>query len=101
MVDVIRKMYCCLIWVLYFSNESRQIQNLTLHLLHLVTMSWEARKVYGVAPNPRGYHTTVLYDSRLYVLGGYDGKNVFDDVHMLELSACAYLPQITNFEIDV
>jgi hypothetical protein len=57
--------------------------------------------VYGVAPNPRGYHTTVLYDSRLYVLGGYDGKNVFDDVHMLELSACAYLPQITNFEIDV
>lgn len=66
-----------------------------------MTMSWESRKIYGVAPNPRGYHTTVLYDSRLYVLGGYDGKNVFDDVHMLELSACAYLPQITNFEIDV
>lgn len=64
-------------------------------------MAFEVRKVYDSAPNPRGYHTTVLYDSRLYVLGGYDGKNVFDDVHMLELSACAYLPQITNFEIDV
>lgn len=64
-------------------------------------MSWEARKIYGAPPNPRGYHTTILYDSRLYIIGGYDGKNVFDDVYMLELSACAYLPQITNFEIDI
>ncbi|GAA5809710.1 hypothetical protein MFLAVUS_003123 [Mucor flavus] len=70
-------------------------------LLNLVTMSWETRKIYGGAPSARGYHTTVLHDSRLYILGGYDGRTVFEDVYMLELSACAYLPQITNFEIDV
>ncbi|KAI9025802.1 hypothetical protein CLU79DRAFT_803457 [Phycomyces nitens] len=70
-------------------------------LLNLVTMNWESRKIYGVAPSPRGYHTSVLYDSRLYILGGYDGRNVFEDVYQLDLSACAYLPQITNFEIDV
>ncbi|KAI7865208.1 uncharacterized protein EV154DRAFT_432980 [Mucor mucedo] len=70
-------------------------------LLNLVTMSWETRKIYGGAPSARGYHTSVLHDSRLYILGGYDGRHVFEDVYMLELSACAYLPQITNFEIDV
>ncbi|KAH8547732.1 hypothetical protein BGW37DRAFT_509210 [Umbelopsis sp. PMI_123] len=70
-------------------------------LLNLVTMNWETRKIYGTIPLPRGYHTVVLYDSRLILFGGYDGKNAFDDVYMLELSACAYLPQITNFTIDV
>jgi hypothetical protein len=66
-----------------------------------VTMNWETRKIYGTLPPARGYHTVVLYDSRLILFGGYDGKVAFDDVYMLELSACAYLPQITNFIIDV
>ncbi|KAI7852261.1 hypothetical protein BDC45DRAFT_545991 [Circinella umbellata] len=70
-------------------------------LLNLVTMSWEQRKIYGGAPSARGYHAAVLHDSRLYLLGGYDGKTVFDDVYILELSASSYLPQITNFEIDL
>ncbi|KAG2171465.1 hypothetical protein INT43_009126 [Umbelopsis isabellina] len=70
-------------------------------LLNLVTMNWETRKIYGTIPPARGYHTVVLYDSRLILFGGYDGKVAFDDVYILELSACAYLPQITNFIIDV
>ncbi|KAI9305180.1 hypothetical protein BJ944DRAFT_162201 [Cunninghamella echinulata] len=70
-------------------------------LLNLVTMSWETRKIYGTPPLARGYHTAVLHDSRLFILGGYDGSNVFDDLYSLELSSCAYLPQITNFDIDV
>jgi hypothetical protein len=69
--------------------------------LLIVSMNWERRKVYGSAPKARGYHTAVLYDSRLYIIGGYDGKNFFDDVYILELSSCAYLPQITNFEVDI
>ncbi|KAF0465446.1 galactose oxidase [Gigaspora margarita] len=68
-------------------------------LLNLVTMQWEVRKVYGTPPSGRGYHTTILYDSRLFVFGGYDGHSVFDDVYCLDLSACAYLPQITNFQL--
>ncbi|CAG8666797.1 19843_t:CDS:2 [Dentiscutata erythropus] len=64
-----------------------------------ITMQWEVRKVYGTPPSGRGYHTTVLYDSRLFVFGGYDGHSVFDDVYVLDLSACAYLPQITNFQL--
>ena len=42
-------------------------------LLNLVTMQWDRRKVYGKPPGGRGYHCAVLYDSRLFVLGGFDG----------------------------
>jgi len=68
-------------------------------LLNLVTMNWETRKIYGTIPTGRGYHTAVLYDSRIYVFGGYDGHHVFNEMYALELSACAYLPQITDFEV--
>ena len=64
-------------------------------------MVWEKRKIYGVSPTPRGYHSSILHDSRLYIIGGYDGKEIFNDMYILELSTCAYLPQITNFEIDM
>ncbi|KAF9926546.1 hypothetical protein FBU30_003873 [Linnemannia zychae] len=68
-------------------------------MLNLVTWSWETRKVYGIPPAGRGYHASLLYDSRLFVFGGYDGQTVFDDIYILDLSTCAYLPQITDFQI--
>ena len=83
-------------------------------------MNWETRTAYGTPITPRGYHVSFFHDSRIYVLGGYNGKTVFDDVYMLgnplsfilrsqsidifffpiELSASAYLAQITNFELE-
>ncbi len=42
-------------------------------LLNLVTMQWDRRRVYGTPPSGRGYHTAVLHDSRLFVIGGFDG----------------------------
>jgi N-acetylneuraminic acid mutarotase len=42
-------------------------------LLNLVTMMWDRRRVYGKAPSGRGYHGAVLYDSRVFVMGGFDG----------------------------
>ncbi|KAG0039385.1 hypothetical protein BGZ82_008485 [Podila clonocystis] len=68
-------------------------------MLNLVTWSWETRKVFGVPPAGRGYHASLLYDSRLFMFGGYDGQTVFDDIYILDLSTCAYLPQITDFQI--
>jgi hypothetical protein len=63
-------------------------------------MNWEARRVYGHTPTPRGYHSAVLYDSRIFVFGGYNGQSFFNDVYVLELSSFAYLPQIVNFSIN-
>lgn len=43
---------------------------------------------------------TVLHDSRLFVIGGFNGQSVFDEVFTLDLGGNAFLPQITNFVID-
>ncbi|KAI9007384.1 hypothetical protein BC832DRAFT_530645 [Gaertneriomyces semiglobifer] len=69
-------------------------------LLNLVTMCWETRPTNGrERPDGRGYHTAVLLDSRVWIMGGYDGNKVFEDLWALELSSFAYLPQITTFDL--
>ncbi|KAK4170442.1 Tip elongation aberrant protein 1 [Cladorrhinum sp. PSN259] len=70
-------------------------------LLNLVTMSWDRRKVYGLPPSGRGYHGTILHDSRLLTIGGFDGTEVFGDVWILELAVHAYYSQISHFTIEV
>ncbi|KAK4129471.1 galactose oxidase [Parathielavia appendiculata] len=70
-------------------------------LLNLVTMTWDRRKVYGLPPSGRGYHGTVLHDSRLLMVGGFDGSEVFGDVWSLELAVHAYYSQISHFKIEV
>ena len=65
-----------------------------LALLNLETLEWEFKEVLGKAPVGRGYHTATLYDSRLYVWGGYDGRSVFGDLAVLELGPLGYLPSV-------
>lgn len=72
-----------------------------LLLLNLVTMTWDKRKVYGQPPSGRGYHGTVLHDSRVLMIGGFDGNQVFGDVTILELAVHAYYSQISHFTIEV
>jgi Rab9 effector protein with kelch motifs len=66
----------------------------------LVSLQYEPRATLGRAPSPRGYHASFLADSRLFIFGGFNGHDVFDDVHVLDLAAAAYLPQVTSFSID-
>lgn len=73
---------------------------INLPLPTTVTLQWEPKKAYGIPPSARGYHMTVLHDSRLFVIGGFNGQNVFDEVFTLDLGGNAFLPQITNFVID-
>ncbi|KAI0031469.1 hypothetical protein K488DRAFT_10658, partial [Vararia minispora EC-137] len=72
----------------------------TLLLFNLVSLQFETRPSAGRPPPPRGYHVTLLADSRLFVFGGFSGHEVFDDVYILELAAAAYLPQVTSFHIE-
>ena len=82
----------------------------------LVSLSYEKRLVSGKGPSNRGYHATVLADSRLFVFGGFNGSEVFEgksnadygcgpthyfieDVYVLDLAGCAYLAQV-NPEFD-
>ncbi|KAF7791577.1 hypothetical protein EIP86_002593 [Pleurotus ostreatoroseus] len=72
-------------------------------LLHfpIVSLSFETRQVAGRAPSARGYHAALQTDGRVFVFGGFNGNDVFEDVHLLDLAAAAYLPQVTSFRIDV
>ena len=70
-----------------------------LNLLNLVTMSFESCKIQGDIPIGRGYTAGILVDGRIFYFGGYDGRHIYDDLYILELSSQAYLPQITKFEI--
>ena len=66
-----------------------------------VALSFEPRTTAGKPPSPRGYHVSFLADSRLFIFGGFNGNEVFDDVHILDLAGAAYLPQVTSFRIDI
>ena len=39
----------------------------------------------GTIPSPRAHHATALIDGSLYLLGGFDGKDAFDDAHALSI----------------
>ncbi|KAG1744459.1 hypothetical protein EDB19DRAFT_1894578 [Suillus lakei] len=69
--------------------------------LATVNLQYEPRTVKGKPPSARGYHATIIADSRLFVFGGFNGHDVFDDVHVLDLAGAAYLPQVMSFRIDV
>ncbi|KAH0833967.1 hypothetical protein J3R83DRAFT_11184 [Lanmaoa asiatica] len=88
-------------------------------LYNLVNLQYEPRPVCGKPPSARGYHVTIIADSRLFVFGGvssvsvclslapayqviqFNGHDVFDDVHILDLAGAAYLPQVMSFRIEV
>jgi len=54
----------------------------------------------GKVPMPWGYHASLLANSWLFFFGRFNGHDVFDDMHILDLAAAAYLPQVTSFSID-
>jgi hypothetical protein len=57
--------------------------------------------VYGKPPSSRGYHSAIVTDSRLFIFGGFNGRDNFEDVYVLDLAGAAYLPQVMSFEIEV
>jgi len=53
---------------------------------------WETpASVTGTVPTPRGHHTSLLHDNRLYFMGGTDGKTTFDETYVLDLGTWSYL----------
>ncbi|KAG6880931.1 hypothetical protein C0992_002308, partial [Termitomyces sp. T32_za158] len=65
------------------------------------SLTYEPRITYGNPPSGRGYHASILADSRLFLFGGHDGSSSFEDVYILDLAAGAYLPQVTSFSIEL
>lgn len=53
-----------------------------------MSLSYEKRLVSGKGPSNRGYHATVLADSRLFVFGGFNGSEVFEGKQIV-FSGCS------------
>ncbi len=69
--------------------------------LSAVSLQYEGRPrtFLGKGPSARGYHQTILADSRLFLFGGFNGFAAFDEVYIMDLAAGAYLPQVTSFKM--
>mmetsp|Transcript_126958 Transcript_126958/g.367476 ORF Transcript_126958/g.367476 Transcript_126958/m.367476 type:complete len:870 (+) Transcript_126958:2-2611(+) len=49
---------------------------------------WEALECSGEVPQSRSGHTCALHQNRyLYIFGGFDGSNCFDDLYVLDLES--------------
>ncbi|KAJ3773979.1 hypothetical protein FB446DRAFT_730682 [Lentinula raphanica] len=72
-----------------------------IRFFNLVNLQYEHRPTAGFAPSPRGYHSAILADSRLWVFGGYNGSHAYDDVFIADLAGGSYLPQVTSFSVEV
>lgn len=55
------------------------------------------KHITGLLPEPRGYHTLNLYENRIILIGGFDGRQALNDVHFLDLGSVSHLNiKITN-----
>lgn len=73
--------------IVFGGQDDGFIYQQTVHVLNLATMAWSTPTVTGVAPSPRGYHTSV-YDGanqRMIVFGGTDGTYQLQDAFALSL----------------
>ena len=55
----------------------------------------------GQLLSARGYHVSLLADSRVFVFGGFNGQDVYEDVHILDLAGSGYLAQVRAFDVVV
>jgi len=79
-------------------NAAEYVSDLLMY--NLVSLQYESRLILGRPPSNRGYHASILADSRIFVFGGFNGQIAFDDVYILDLAAGAYLPQVTSFTME-
>lgn len=42
---------------------------------------------------------SILADSRIFVFGGFNGQDVYEDVHVLDLAGSGYLAQVRSLDI--
>lgn len=62
-----------------------------------VSLAYETKPVAGQPISARGYHVSLLADSRVFVFGGFNGQDVYEDVHILDLAGSGYLAQVRAF----
>ncbi|KAF1776332.1 Kelch-type beta propeller [Phytophthora cactorum] len=58
-----------------------------LQRLDLVTNTWSEVCTTGSIPSSRTFHRAVVVDSKMYLLGGYDGTDRLQDLYSIDIGA--------------
>jgi len=81
-------------WLFVFGGNDAKNNLNDLKILDLDsktdTLKWIWKPCTGTPPSPRGYHTANLCDSRIFLIGGFDGTRCFGDTHVLDLGIYSY-----------
>lgn len=56
-----------------------------VHILDLDSCEWVECAITGNMPDARFWHTSCLFNDKLYVFGGGHGKGLYNDLHMLDV----------------
>eukprot|EP01112_Ceratiomyxa_fruticulosa_P024146 TRINITY_DN9658_c0_g2_i1.p1 TRINITY_DN9658_c0_g2~~TRINITY_DN9658_c0_g2_i1.p1 ORF type:complete len:171 (-),score=24.32 TRINITY_DN9658_c0_g2_i1:211-723(-) len=60
---------------------------------------WSTIKTTGHIPTPRLGHTSFFYEGHLFVFGGADGENVYNDLHSLDTTTSVWRKIETSGEL--
>eukprot|EP00249_Psilotum_nudum_P016446 c25829_g1_i1 orf=508-1338(+) len=68
-----------------------------VHILETDTMEWKELQTSGQKLMPRAGHATVSLGKHLFVFGGFtDDRNLFDDLHMLDIETGLWTKAFTT-----
>lgn len=59
----------------------------SLIVFNLISGKFEEVPHAGMGPSKRGYHSATAHDGRVTLIGGFDGKQHFDDTWTLDIGA--------------
>ncbi|EAW07358.1 Kelch motif domain protein [Aspergillus clavatus NRRL 1] len=74
--------------LIVFGGENEHREYLSdIVILHIPTSTWTQPEIRGQIPRGRGRHAAVIYDEKLFVIGGVTGENnvILDDLSYLDL----------------
>jgi serine/threonine protein kinase/N-acetylneuraminic acid mutarotase len=61
-----------------------------IYMFNLETMKWEKEVALGEPPLPRAYHTVALIDGVIYMFGGENSRECYDDFYMFNASTLTW-----------
>lgn len=87
----------------YSSTSVSHIRTVYIQIVQLspfpVSLAYETKPIAGQPLSSRGYHASLLADSRIFVFGGFNGQDVYEDVHILDLAGSGYLAQVCDLDV--
>lgn len=66
------------------------LSNFHLMYMHIIaTGEWTTPSTSGTPPTSRQGHAVAVVGDRMFVHGGMSGQQIFNDIHVLDLSKCS------------